>query len=134
MFVPGKSWWSMSINWNVSLSISYYLMGMKSADCAKTQTKNFISLFLHIYLFICNFSSAEVIFYIFGTKTGTNHLVLLIYIYCKYQIPKMLYFSTNFNWWAWSHELVPSTRSACNFECTHAGGQWAMSPTSVQIG
>ena len=45
------------------LHISINLPGMNT---------NFISLFLHIYVSICNFSLAEVIF---ATETSTNHLV-----------------------------------------------------------
>ena len=39
------------------------------------------------------FSYAEVIFYIFGT--GTSKSFTLINNYCKYQIPEILYFSTD---------------------------------------
>ena len=47
------------------------------------------------YLFTCPFaiSYAEVIFYIFGT--GTSKSFSLINKYCSYQIPEILYFSTD---------------------------------------
>ena len=78
----------------------------------KTQSTNFISLFLHNYMPICNSSLAEVIFYIFGTKTSKNHLIKLINIAntrylrcCTFQL-----ISTN------GHEVyaLPGTRSTYN--------------------
>ena len=42
---------------------------MESPACAKTQSTNFISPSLHIYLIICNISYVKVIFHIYDTET-----------------------------------------------------------------
>ena len=57
-----------------------------------TNTQTLVHYFYIFTCPSCNFSNAEVIFLIFGTKTSTNSLINKN---CNYQIPKILYFSTN---------------------------------------
>ena len=52
-------------------------MDMKSTACARTQSANFIWLFLHIYLIASDISHLEVAFYMFGSETSI--LFSLIY-------------------------------------------------------
>ena len=53
------------------------LMDMRSTACARTQSANFIWLFLHMYLIVSDISHLEVAFYRFGSEASI--LFSLIY-------------------------------------------------------
>ena len=69
-----------------SYTIQLITMGHQLLSGTNTQT-------LFHYFYIRNFSHEEVTFHTFGTETSMNHQIN--YKYCKYQIPEILYVSTN---------------------------------------
>ena len=75
---------------------------------ARHKQTNFIWPFLPLYLSICILSHVEVIFHIVGTK-NQHKSFSLINIYCKYQIPEILYFSTN------DHNVITFCQVLCPY-------------------
>ena len=79
----------LSISWTISFNGA-----MELAACARTQSTNFISLFLHIYLNIYNISHLEVIFFAYLTQKQA-YILGKINKSCKLQCYTFQVFSTN---------------------------------------